>query len=120
MFILNSFGSAAIQILGPIPFLTFYFGASLISNSISHVYFKFLLPSFQNQTWYSQRNPGNSLGASGAVNATSALFALTYPNAPLLIMGIVPIQAIQAVGLFFAYDIYKAYTAGPNNSVKHL
>lgn len=117
MFILHSFGMSAIRILGPFQFITFYLGASVVSNLVSHSYWKFIHPKLGVKSYYNQRNPGNSLGASGAINAVSSVFALTYPKASLLIMGIVPVPALYAVGAFFAYDTYRAYTAGPNNSV---
>ena len=120
MFILNSFGTAAIYIMGPLPFLSFYIGAAIVSNGISHIYWKHIHPRLQpprSRFGFKLMNPGNSLGASGAVSATSTVFALTYPKASLLLMGIVPVPALYAVGAFFTYDAYRAYTAGPSNTV---
>lgn len=55
-----------------------------------------------------------ALGASGSITALVILFAFNYPNAQLLIWGIIPLPAWLAGILFVLYDMFGTTSAMDN------
>jgi rhomboid-like protein len=99
MFVLRSFGSLIVSVLGPFRFLFFYLGAGL-AGSVSHVLVsRFLLgePSIA------------ALGASGAVAGLIWLFALIFPKEKLLLFAIIPMPAIVGALAFVGLDLWGLY-----------
>ncbi|CAO3594998.1 unnamed protein product [Absidia cylindrospora] len=70
------------------------------------------------------RSPPNmgSLGASGSVMGLTTFFACAFPKATFLVFFVIPMPAIAVVGLFAAYDVYKATTlnTGIVDSAAHI
>jgi hypothetical protein len=52
--------------------------------------------------------PGSMVGASGALLGVMLAFAMSWPNAPIYVWGIFPIQAKYLVGFFVIMDILGA------------
>jgi membrane associated rhomboid family serine protease len=52
--------------------------------------------------------PGSMVGASGALLGVMLAFAMNWPNAPIYVWGIFPVQAKYLVGFFVILDILGA------------
>ena len=91
------FGPHLERIYGRREFAFFYLGAILIGGIV----------------WGVTNAGANALcvGASGAISALVLLFAFHYPNAQILIFGIIPTPAWLAGGLFVAWDAIGAMEA---------
>ncbi|CAM0138541.1 unnamed protein product [Umbelopsis sp. WA50703] len=119
MLVLYTMGMGVIEAIGASRFLLLY-GASGIASSLAHIgYQKYILPRLQKR----ELPPTlGSLGASGSVMGITTFFACAFPRATFLVFFIVPMPAIAVVGLFAAYDIYKASTVtfGTIDSAGHI
>ncbi|KZW03932.1 rhomboid-domain-containing protein [Exidia glandulosa HHB12029] len=87
-----------LQLLGPVPFMTFYIATGVAANVLSLVW-KSSMSSRENR-W--------SLGASGCGLGVFGFFATIFPKAPLNLYGLIPVPAWLAVGGFFAFDLWQA------------
>ena len=98
-------------------FLGFYLGSAVVSSvcSLAYQYYASASP-------YSRRPIDGSHGASGAITATTLVYAITYPRVPILLYGIVPIPSWLAIGGFIAYDILRSVrgTSGQVDTAGHL
>ncbi|KAI8851850.1 hypothetical protein BC829DRAFT_431025 [Chytridium lagenaria] len=111
MFVLHSFGPAAMSIIGPRNFILFYLAAGA-SASIAHMlYAQVIRPRIDRANgipgWRSH-NPARSHGSSGSIAAATLLFALTYPKHPITLFFFIPVPALVGIGGFLCYDIYMA------------
>ncbi|KAJ3349687.1 hypothetical protein HDU91_006360 [Kappamyces sp. JEL0680] len=102
MFVLHSFGSVLINMLGVARFLALYSISGLTCSATSI--------AFKNYEQTPQYRPPPSMGASGCVSGLLATFALMYPMATISFI-IIPMPAIVAVGGMAAYDLYRATTS---------
>lgn len=93
MLILFMMGRVVVQITGEREFLWFYCAAAVFAGICSVCFYRFM------------RIDPSIIGASGAVLATFALFALHYPRQKLYIFGILPVEARW---LLVAYVLYGA------------
>lgn len=91
------FGRAVEQRLGAAEFLRFYLVAIVIGGILGSLAFR--LEGIPN---------GSIIGASGAVIATTILFACYYPNAEILLMFVLPVKAWVIAVLFVASDLAGA------------
>ena len=91
------FGRAVEQRLGNSEFLRFYLVAMLVGGIIGSLGFR--LEGIPN---------GSVIGASGAVIATTILFACFYPNSEILLMFVLPVKAWVVAILFVAGDLAGA------------
>ncbi|KAJ3093766.1 hypothetical protein HDU97_009050 [Phlyctochytrium planicorne] len=125
MFVLHSFGPAAMSIIGPRRFITFYLLAGA-SSSIAHMLYaqviRPMIDSSKGIPWYKSQNPSRSHGSSGSIAAATLLFALTYPQFPITIFFFIPVPAILGIGGFLAYDLYMASSGrqGTVDSAGHV
>lgn len=103
MFGLYMFGRAIEQRLGAKEFLRFYLAAALCGGAV------FLAHHLSLGT------PASVLGASGAVNAVVILFALYYPNTPILLFFVIPAKMWVAAVLFVLFDLF----GGVQTNVAH-
>jgi len=95
MYVLSSFGSLLLVVMGARPFLTLYFTAGIVS-SVAHV--------LTSHYWMQEDIP--ALGASGAISALILLFALLFPRAKIALFGIIPLPALVGALAFVALDIW--------------
>ncbi|KAJ3126269.1 hypothetical protein HK098_007741 [Nowakowskiella sp. JEL0407] len=95
MYMIYSFAPPVIATLGIPSFLVLYFG-SAVSSAAASLYFS------------TRNNPHRgSLGASGSLSATMAMFALLNPSATVYLF-VVPVNVVLAVFGFFAFDLYRS------------
>ncbi|KAI9324492.1 hypothetical protein DFJ73DRAFT_768246 [Zopfochytrium polystomum] len=114
MFVLHSFGRAAIDLLGIPRFITFYLGAA-IASSLAHVlYTRFLQPALSGSrvSPFHSYSYSHSHGASGCILASTLLFALAHPRARVALFFVIEVPAIAAVAALVAYDAYSAFKGG--------
>ena len=91
------FGRAVEQRLGTSEFLRFYLVAIVIGGILGSLAFR--LEGIPN---------GSIIGASGAVIATTILFACYYPHAEILLMFVLPVKAWVIAVLFVVSDLAGA------------
>ncbi len=91
------FGRAVEQRLGTSEFLRFYLVAIVIGGILGSLAFR--LEGIDN---------GSIIGASGAVIATTILFACYYPHAEILLMFVLPVKAWVIAVLFVVSDLAGA------------
>lgn len=104
MFTLFFFGPMMASVLGPIHFLSLYFGALIVSDLPT--YFKY------------KNNPNyRSLGASGAVVAVTFAFIYIKPWESLYIFFAIPIPAIVFAILYLLYSMKMSRDA--KNHINH-
>ncbi|KAG7393427.1 hypothetical protein PHYPSEUDO_009631 [Phytophthora pseudosyringae] len=92
------FGRQICDVLGHRKFLGLYLASGVLSSAVAV---------------YEQHCSGRlayNLGASGAVNAITAMSILLFPHGTLLIFGIVPMPAWLAGSLFIFKDAYSFVT----------
>jgi membrane associated rhomboid family serine protease len=113
MFVLHSFGSGLLQILGARRFLGLYL-LSGIGSSIGSMMYK-------TKAYEKYRYVSPSLGASGCVSGLLSCFAAMYPFATVQLI-FIPMPAWAAIGGFACYDLYKATksTQGQIDSAGHI
>lgn len=114
MFVLHSFGSMMISILGIGSFLRLYAISGLTAGITSMIH---------KQTEFEQtgRPPPPSIGASGCISGVLTTYALMYPFATIQFF-IIPMPAIVGIGGIFLYDLYKATRSsqGRTDSAGHV
>ncbi|KAJ3406794.1 hypothetical protein HDV05_005829 [Chytridiales sp. JEL 0842] len=121
MFVLHSFGQAAIYILGAPEFLLFYLAAGAASSAAHLIYSRFIEPEIRKRpTWFPKHIYTQSHGASGAISASTLLYALTYPWSTVNVFIFIKLPAIVAIGGFVAYDIYMASTGKQGKQLKSV
>lgn len=111
MFVLHSFGTIIIQIVGRKSFLKFFLIAGLGGSFLHAFTSAFLL----------DRPELNALGASGAIAGIILLFALLFPKKKILLLGFIPIGAIWGALLFIGLDLWGliAQTKGGGLPIGH-
>jgi len=92
MLILFMMGRATVQITGEREFLWFYCASAIFAGVCSVVFYRFM-----------RIDPG-IVGASGAVLATFALFALHYPRQKMYLMAMFPIEARWLLAAYVVID----------------
>lgn len=96
MFVLRSFGTIVVAVLGVGRFLTFYFMAGIIA-SFSHAFVSAFIVG----------NPDiPAVGASGAIAGLVLIFSLMFPREKILLFGIVPLPAMIGALAFIALDVW--------------
>ncbi|KAJ1552177.1 hypothetical protein HK096_001113, partial [Nowakowskiella sp. JEL0078] len=105
MLVLHSFGPPVIAALGPTSFVGFWISAA-VASSTAHVVFNM----------FNKKKTAGALGASGAITASTILFALMHPKAQISIFFFIPVNALVGVCAFIAYDIYRA-SSGTNGRI---
>jgi membrane associated rhomboid family serine protease len=60
------------------------------------------------------------IGASGAVYGVMLAFAMNWPEAPIWIWGIFPVQAKWLVGFFFLVSLFGAFDPSAGGGVAHF
>jgi len=103
MLVLFFLGKPVAQLLGRYEFLRFYLGAILISG-LGWFLWTLLF-----------ERAGGVVGASGAVSAILAYFAMRFPHQKLLIWGILPMPAWILGLLLVGQDLFRAFD--PNSHV---
>ena len=99
------FGRAVEQRIGGQEFLRFYLIAIVIGGIVGAL--TFLAQGL---------GPGGTVvGASGAVIATTILFACYYPHSEILLMFVIPVKAWVVAVLFVGADLYGALTYVPGS-----
>jgi rhomboid-like protein len=99
MYVLATFGSIVELTIGSARFLRFYLVAAVIS-SISHAAVSaFLL----------HKPDLPALGASGAISGAVLVFCFLFPQARLLLFGIIPMPALVGALLFVGIDAVGLY-----------
>ncbi len=91
------FGRVVEQRLGAAEFLRFYLVAIVIGGIIGSLGF-----------WLEGIPNGSIIGASGAVVATTILFACFYPNSEILLMFVLPVKAWVVAVIFVLSDLAGA------------
>ncbi|KAI8331229.1 hypothetical protein BC941DRAFT_439379 [Chlamydoabsidia padenii] len=126
MLVLYSMGQGVIEAIGASRFLLLYCGAGIAGSLATLVYREYLRPALMNggggrSVMESPPSMG-SLGASGSVMGLTTFFACAFPKSTFLVFFVIPMPAIAVVGLFAAYDIYKATTlnTGIVDSAAHI
>lgn len=100
------FGRAVQERLGRAEFVAFYLLASIVSGlSFLGLHAGFL------------KEQATAMGASGAVMATLALFAMWYPRQQVLLMGLLPIEIRWLVAAFVVIDLLPVWSALRGNQV---
>ena len=95
MFVLSSFGPIVEDTIGSGRFAAFYFVAAIVS-SLSHAGVSaFVLGQPELP----------ALGASGAISGGILLFAFMYPQARILLFGLIPLPALVGALLFVGLDV---------------
>lgn len=109
MLALYVFGRPVGHLLGARGLLHLYLAGAIVA-SLGHVLFGLFTGS-----------PTPALGASGAVMALGVVFAALFPRVKLLIMGIIPVPAAVALGLYILFDLFGlASSAGGVAHAAHL
>lgn len=101
MVVLWSFGSVLERLLGWKVFTTFYLSSALVA-SVAHCVVSLAMG----------RAAVPALGASGAVSALLLAYALLFPQARLLVFGIVPVPALAGALFFVALDVWGLVAQG--------
>lgn len=101
MVVLWSFGSVIERLLGWRKFVTFYIGAALFS-SVAHCLVSLLMG----------RADVPALGASGAVSALLVVYGLLFPQARILVFGMIPVPALVGVLFFVGLDLWGLIAQG--------
>ncbi|KAJ3375940.1 hypothetical protein GGF31_000005 [Allomyces arbusculus] len=118
--VLYSFGTTMAEVLGPRRFMVLYSAAALGTSAASLAYHKYQERQRQRMYGYAAHRlaplPRGSLGASGCVMGTSAVYACLFPHSMIYLFGIVPIPAAMAVAGFAAYDFYRAWNGSGGNT----
>jgi membrane associated rhomboid family serine protease len=109
MLVLYSFGRVLVWRWGTRTFLVFYLVAAVVA-SLGHVATGYLI----------DRNEA-ALGASGAVSAVLAAFAVLYPRHRVLVFAVLPLPAWIATLLFVGLDVWgvAAQSAGGGLPIGH-
>lgn len=96
MYVLMSFGSFLEKQMGTASFLKLYFIAGLLASWAHVLSSKFLIgqPDLP------------ALGASGAVAGVIACFSVMFPQAKILLLGIIPMPALFGVLVFVGLDLW--------------
>nr|CAG4638509.1 EOG090X07NR [Cyclestheria hislopi] len=94
MYVLHSFSNVAVHVMGKEQFLAFYLSAGVISSFASHAV-KVLM-----------KQPGLSLGASGAIMGVLGFFCTQFPNSQLAVAFIPSLNFSADTGLkaLIAFD----------------
>ncbi|ORZ22315.1 hypothetical protein BCR42DRAFT_166150 [Absidia repens] len=127
MLVLYSIGQGVMEAVGASRFLLLYCGAGIAGSVATLVYQKYLRPvlvggSDNGRSMMHSPPSMGSLGASGSVMGLTTFFACAFPKATFLVFFVIPMPAIAVVGLFAAYDVYKATTlnTGIVDSAAHI
>ncbi|KAI9302578.1 hypothetical protein BJ944DRAFT_269746 [Cunninghamella echinulata] len=122
MLVLYSIGQGVIEAISASRFLLLYCGAGIAGSLGTLIYRNYLRPVLENRSGTRDPPRIGSLGASGSVMGLTTFFACAFPKATFLVFFVVPMPAIAVVGLFAAYDIYKATTlkSGIVDSAAHI
>jgi len=103
MLILFFFGPPLEAKWGGREFLYFYLACGLGGAALSFVF-----------------QPVSMVGASGALLGIMVAFAMNWPNAPIYVWGIFPIQAKYLVGFFVVMDLIGAQAGVEGGGVAHF
>lgn len=106
LFALFVFAPVIERKIGTGEFLLFYLLVGLLSGVAS--YFTY---------WYSGMYYTVLLGASGAIYGLLFLFTLLFPEAVLLVFGIIPIRAPLLILIYFFIDFFSMFSS---DGVAHL
>lgn len=101
MIVAWSFGSVLERLMGWRPFLSFYLGAAVFS-SLAHCLVSLSMG----------RGDVGALGASGAVSALLLAYALLFPQARILVFGIIPLPALVGALFFVGLDVWGLFAQG--------
>ncbi|TDH70925.1 hypothetical protein CCR75_001190 [Bremia lactucae] len=101
------FGRHICDVLGPKKFIGLYLASGVLSSAAA-VYEQQL-----------SRQLNYNLGASGAVNAITAMSILLFPHGTLLIFGLVPMPAWLGGSLFILKDAY-AFVTDRQDGIGHV
>lgn len=96
MFVLNSFGSILLEVLGIPRFLIFYLVAGIVSSLSHSVVSAFLM----NQPELP------ALGASGAIAGLILVFSLMFPREKILLFALIPMPAMVGALAFIGLDLW--------------
>lgn len=96
MFVLKSFGTIVVQVLGTVRFLTFYFIAGIMS-SLSHSMISAFILNDPNVP---------AVGASGSIAGLVLVFSLLFPREKILLFGIIPLPAMIGALAFIGLDVW--------------
>ncbi len=111
MYVLATFGPIVEATIGSTRYVTFYLTAAIVASLGHAAVSAFLLghPELP------------ALGASGAISGVILLFAFLYPEARLLLLGIIPMPALVGVAVFVGLDIVGliAQTEGGGLPIGH-
>lgn len=111
MYVLATFGPIVEATIGSTRFVTFYLTAAIVASLGHAAVSAFLLghPELP------------ALGASGAISGVILLFAFLYPEARLLLLGIIPMPALFGVAAFVGLDVIGliAQTEGGGLPIGH-
>lgn len=96
MFVLRSFGTIVVAVLGIWNFITFYLVAGIVA-SFSHAFVSAFIVG----------NPDiPAVGASGAIAGLVLVFSLLFPREKILLFGIIPLPAMIGALAFIGLDIW--------------
>jgi membrane associated rhomboid family serine protease len=111
MYVLATFGPIVEATIGSTRYVTFYLTAAIVASLGHAAVSAFLLghPELP------------ALGASGAISGVILLFAFLYPEARLLLLGIIPMPALFGVAVFVGLDVIGliAQTEGGGLPIGH-
>ena len=91
------FGRSVEQRIGSQEFLRFYLVSMFIGGVVGSITY-----------WITGVPNGSVIGASGAVLATTILFACYYPHAKILLMFVIPVKAWIVAAMFVVSDLSGA------------
>ena len=106
MFVLFVFAPVIEHRIGTGEFLLFYLLVGVLSGVLS--YFTY---------WYSGMYYTVLLGASGAIYGLMFLFTMLFPEAVLLVFGLIPIRAPLLILIYFLIDFFAMFST---DGVAHL
>lgn len=106
MFVLFVFAPVIEHRIGTGEFLLFYLLVGVLSGVLS--YFTY---------WYSGMYYTVLLGASGAIYGLMFLFTMLFPEAVLLVFGLIPIRAPLLILIYFLIDFFGMFST---DGVAHL
>lgn len=109
MFALFIFGPAIERMIGTKEFVLFYVIIGTLSGIAS--YFTY---------WYSGMIYTIVLGASGVVYGLLFLFSVIFPDAAVLLFGILPIRAPILVGIYFLIEFFSMFSSDGTAHFVHL
>lgn len=95
MYVLASFGTIVEATIGSGRFITMYLTAAIVA-SISHAAVSAFLLGHPELP---------ALGASGAISGVILLFCFLYPEARLLLLGIIPMPSLVGAAVFVGLDL---------------